>query len=832
MMHSYTHRLRKSLFFAAFLLAGFALAAQGNPDDFIRTYDGTNNNPYHPQWGAAGINLRRKMAASYDGDGSTMYDFVNPRTVSNAVAAQSGDQFDAEGRSALLFGFMQFLDHDITATPESEEAADIEIPMGDPLFDPFMTGLASMHFTRSEAAAGTGDSADSPREQMNAITAWIDGSGVYGSDEERATWLRSGTQGKLKAHWSTNGWLLPCNTPTGDCNGTPSPAAPFMAGDRDRCGNLLRVFVAGDVRANEQPSLTALHTLFLREHNRICDVRVSQGHTDDEENYQYARRRVGALIQSITYNEMLPNLGIRLPDYTGYRPSVRPDIFNVFATAAYRLGHTMVNSNVAVTDAECGPASLLGGHGPGTEGVYGGTGGCFEAPTTYTLQSPIGLRDAFFNPSLVANNGIDGILRGAARQRQQRIDTRIVDDIRNFLFGPPGAGGLDLAALNIQRGRDHGLPKFNKVREAFNLDKVSIDELTSDPEIREGLRSVYGEAKHIDAWVGMLAEDHMNNAAIGATLYRILKQQFLRLRNGDRYFYLTDVMLSNGERQQITQTTLADLIARNTGVSDLGAAFYAQPCQPDYCDSKATLDFFEWIRWVGVNGRNYQSAQDGGYGDYTHRYFEGVRGLNNTIDLRPGYRSTSLRERWRVYIDLNQDGDFDDTGEMVYNRSKRGRATGTFPIPDEATLGLTRMRVIMSGSGYAGPCDNPTYGETEDYTIEIIDRDPDGRYAAGALATGPAPLEADIELVRLLPYPNPAVDQVTVAYRLSQETSGLELQLADAQGRVVLQQALGTGRAGENIADLTVGHLPAGFYTVILRGDSGRQQAPLAIIRP
>ena len=831
-MHLYTNTTIPTLLGGLFLLFATTLTAQVNPDDFIRTYDGSYNNPYHPEWGAAGINLRRKMAASYDGDGSTMYDFVNPRAVSNAVAAQSGDEFDEDGRSALLFAFMQFVDHDITATPESEEAADIEIPMGDPLFDPFMTGIATMHFTRSEAAEGTGEDADSPREQMNAITAWIDGSGIYGSDEVRAQWLRSGVHGKLKAHQSPNGELLPCNTPNGDCGGTPTPAAPSMAGDRDRCGNQLRVFVAGDVRANEQPSLLALHVLFLREHNRICNVRVSQGYTNDEENYQYARRRVGALLQSLVYNEMLPNLGIRLPAYTGYRPNVRPDIFNVFATAAYRLGHTMVNSEVAVLDVNCQPVGLLGGNGPGTEGVYGGTGGCNEGPATYQLESPLSLRQAFFNPSLVANNGIEGILRGAARMRQQRIDNHVVDDLRNFLFGPPGAGGLDLAALNIQRGRDHGLDKFNKVRQAYNLDAVSIDELTSDPELREGLRSVYGSADHIDAWVGLLAEDHMNNAAVGPTLYRILKDQFLRIRNGDRYFYLTDVKLNNGERQQLTTTTLADVIGRNTPINDLSSAFFAQPCGPTYCESSGTLTFFEWIKRVGVNGRNFSSAEDGGYADRTHRYFEGIRGLNNAIDLRPGYRSSRLRERWRVYIDLNQDGDFNDSGELVYTRTKRGAAIGTFPIPDEAALGVTRMRIVMSGSAYSNPCGGPFYGEVEDYSIDIRPRDPEGRYAAGALADGPATVDTEEKYGRLLAYPNPASDQVTVVYKLQQESPDLTLQLADAHGRVVLHQSLGNGRQGENVADLSVGHLPSGFYTVILRGDGGRQQLPLAIIRP
>ena len=812
--------------------ADTAYAQPANGDDFIRTYDGYNNNPFHPDWGRAGINLRRRMPASYDGDGNTMYDFVNPRTVSNAVCDQGLLRFDEEGRSALLYAFMQFLDHDITATPEGEENADISIPMGDPLFDPFMTGVQLMHFTRSETAENSGNGANDPREQMNQLTAWIDGSVVYGSDEDRAQWLRSGVHGKLKSYQGPRGELLPCNTPDGDCNGTPSAEAPSMAGNLDRCGILLKVFVAGDVRANEQPSLLALHTLFMREHNRICRERVAEGYYDDEANYQYARRLVGAQLQSIVYNEMLPNLGIKLPAYTGYRSNVRPDIFNVFATAAYRLGHTMVTEDLEFVDQNCEPLTLTVGGGAGTIGVYGGTGACNDPGQVRQLSSPVQLRDAFFNPSIIANNGIDGILRGVSRQRQMAIDTRIVDDIRNFLFGPPGAGGLDLAALNIQRGRDHGLPKFNKVRQAYNLPATTIDQMTANQDLRDALRSVYGTADHIDAWVGLLSEDKMNTAAVGPTLYRILKDQFLRLRNGDRYFYATDVQLSGRQRAMIADTRLADILARNSDVKDLETGFYAQPCQPDYCDNQAFLDFFEWIAFVEVNGTRHQSEQDGGYGNYTHRYFSAVRGLNNAISLKPGYRSGAMRESWRVYIDFNADGDFNDEGEMVYNRAKRYRATGTFPVPANAPLGTTRMRVVMSGSGYKDACSSPTYGEVEDYSIEIRDAADQGRLNAGALAEGPALEETDIEYTRLLAYPNPAFDQVTVLYQLQKDDLNMQLQLANAQGQIVVEQALGEGRKGENVADLDVSRLPSGMYTVILRGDGGRQQLPLAVVRP
>lgn len=83
-----------------------------------------------------------------------------------------------------------------------------------------------------------------------------------------------------------------------------------MAGDTDRQGSKVKTFVAGDIRAAEQPGLTSLHTLFMREHNRLCDVLSQQGLTDDEEIYQIARKWVGGMIQSITYHEFLPALGI------------------------------------------------------------------------------------------------------------------------------------------------------------------------------------------------------------------------------------------------------------------------------------------------------------------------------------------------------------------------------------------------------------------------------------------------------------------------------------------------------------------------------------------
>ncbi len=244
--------------------------------------------------------------------------------------------------SSFVFSWGQFVDHDITHIEVNDaEPAPISVPANDLFF------TTDIHFDRSVVHPGTGVNA--PREQTNSISSWMDASMVYGSDEGRANWLRTFSQGKLKT--SAND-LLPFNTVTGEYADPIDPNAPHMAGDES--GNA-KVFVAGDNRANEQAGLTAMHTLFVREHNRICDELISLGYSVDEEIYQIARKWVGAIIQNITYQEFLPALGVQLTPYFGYNPDILPDISNTFAAAAYRLGHTMISDNLLLYDNQCNP---------------------------------------------------------------------------------------------------------------------------------------------------------------------------------------------------------------------------------------------------------------------------------------------------------------------------------------------------------------------------------------------------------------------------------------------------------------------------------------------
>jgi hypothetical protein len=495
-----------------------------------RTIDGKNNNVENPDWGSVNSQLLRDVAPAYEYDEEGMEhpsgaDRPNVREISNTVTAQENPIYSDRYATDMLWQWGQFLDHDIDLTEGVSpiEPFPIQIPKGDHYFDPQSTGTQEMFMNRSVYDPATGTAPKNPRQQINQITSWIDASMVYGSDPVRAAALRTndGT-GRLK---TSTGNLLPFNT-----MGLPNAGGPAPA-----------LFVAGDVRANEQVGLTSMHTLFVREHNRqarIINHRVPD--LNGDQIYERARAWVWALIQVITYNEFLPILlgPDALKPYTGYDPSVNPGIGNEFSTAAYRLGHSMLSPELL----------RLGKNGkPISEGN-------------------LALRDAFFSPWRITNErGIDPLLRGLVRNLAQKVDAYIIDDVRNFLFGPPGSGGFDLASLNLQRGRDHGLPSYNDVRLAYGLSPaLAFSDITKNPEVRQRLESVYGRVELVDVWIGGLAEYHRPGAIVGELIYTILVDQFERLRDGDRFFYLN--AFPNFKIRMLEATTLADIIRRNTTI--------------------------------------------------------------------------------------------------------------------------------------------------------------------------------------------------------------------------------------------------------------------------
>ena len=490
------------------------------PSEYPRI-DGYGNNLAAPERGMANSFFIRVVPPAYaDGISEPSGgDRPNPRAVSNAVAAQSEDLPNSAGASDFVWQWGQFLDHDIDETPTAvpAEAFDIPVPAGDAHFDPNSTGLVSIGLNRSDY-----ELVDGVRQQINAITAYIDASNVYGSDEERALELRARDgSGKLA---TSEGDLLPYNT--AGLHNAPSDHAPNF-------------FLAGDVRANEQVGLTAMHTVFVREHNHwATEMREANPLMSGEEIYQAARAIVAAEMQAITYREFLPVLIGRdaIPPYRGYDEEIDAGIANGFAAAAYRLGHSMLSDELLCLDASLEPIE---------------TGN-------------LALADSFFDPTLMTSMGPAPVLRGLCVQQCQEIDNQLVDGVRNFLFGAPGAGGFDLASLNIQRGRDHGLASYPEVRSAYGLPPRRG--FPGNREVAEKLSSVYVTTEEIDPWVGMLAERHVEGAMVGETLRAVLVDQFTRLRDGDRFWYQN--RLSPELVRMVERQTLAVIIRRNTEIGD------------------------------------------------------------------------------------------------------------------------------------------------------------------------------------------------------------------------------------------------------------------------
>jgi peroxidase len=503
--------------------------------------DGTGNNVTHPLWGAAGTDLLRKSGTAY-GDGiASMAGATRPdtRVISNTIAVQLVDpEPNSRNMSDMIYAWGQFIDHDLDLTPAGTTEYDpIAAPAGDPVFS------SNIPFFRAVTDPTTGNSKSNPREQPNVISSFLDGSVIYGDDSIRAAALRSGVGGQLK---TSPGDLLPFVGASGLPENVDIPGVDPTT-----------LFLTGDVRGNENIELESLEVLFVREHNYWASTLQTQHPTwTDEQLYQGARQIVVAEIQNITYTEFLPALlgANAMTPYRGYNPNVNPTVAAEFSEGAFRVGHSLLNGNVDFFNND------------GSES-----------------HDPLDFSASADDPSQLLQDGtsVDNILKYLVADNSQEVDNQVEDAFRNFLFDPTNAanGGLDLYAIDIQRGRDLGLPEYNTERAAYGLPKVtSFNQITSDPTVQAELRQLYGtitdaqgkvhdNVNNVDMFVGGLAENHVKGGSLGPLFTRIIADQFQRTRAGDRLWYQR--IFSGADLQRIQNTTLDDIIARNTSITNL-----------------------------------------------------------------------------------------------------------------------------------------------------------------------------------------------------------------------------------------------------------------------
>ncbi|MEQ8824379.1 MAG: peroxidase family protein [Filomicrobium sp.] len=490
-----------------------------------RESDGTGNNLANDLWGAAGEQLIRITYADYADAIDEPEDRGNAREISNAMADLPDGTPNTFDTSQLFIFFGQYIDHDLDLVGEDANAGHMTtvVPNGDPVFPD------GSHLTleRSAVVPGTGENGQA-REHANLITSYLDASNVYGSSEAVTNVLRDG------AYMITNADGGAATVADIEAvHGVGAAAGLFM-------GNPGTAHVLGDVRSDENIALTSMHEIWMKEHNyqvdRLKDMNLG---LSDEELFQTARMIVEAEYQKVVYDEWLPELiGDVLPDYTGYKNYVDASISNEFAGAAFRFGHTMLP-----TDFE-----RLNEDG--------------------TVTQNLSLFDTFFQPEkLDQAGGVDALVRGLAANETSEFDAKIIDDVRNLLFGGP----RDLATLNIMRGRDQGIPPINDVRADLGLTPYAdFHELTSDATLAAALSAAYGgDINKVDLWVGILAEDKVYGAQVGETLQVILIDQFARLRDGDRFYYEHRLADKPHLLEEIEHSSFAEIIKRNTDIDHL-----------------------------------------------------------------------------------------------------------------------------------------------------------------------------------------------------------------------------------------------------------------------
>lgn len=486
----------------------------GTPTNSLQTYDGTYNHSYN--YGKVGDIMGRYVNAIYSDTGDTFEDGgePNPRDVSNAICDQPGSNDNPDNMSSMFWLWGQFMDHMIVLTNHNDESITIDVT-GDSVYDPGSAGK-NINMSRSEYFIEFGK-----RQQRNYLSSFIDATAVYGSNETRLNFLRTGTNGLMKL---TNN-LPPLNT-----EGLPNAVntTDFY-------------YVVGDVRGNEHLALTAFHTLWVREHNYWAAQFLAANPTwSDEQIFQKARRYVISEIQAINYNEFLPVLLGESCALNAYDADVDTRIYNEFATSAYRYGHTMVTESTDIRN-----------------------------PTTGALVNQLALDSLFFNPTLLKDGTytVGQILLGFVKQLSQKLDEKITGSMRNALVG---GDPFDLASLNIKRNREHGIAKYHQVKDALLGGTVTgWDDILAPGALSTALQAEYGAGgwNELDLWLGCLVETKQPGSPLGAVAHYIIKDQFQRLRDGDKYFYLWNSELTQAEIDSIDATTLKDVMVRNTTIA-------------------------------------------------------------------------------------------------------------------------------------------------------------------------------------------------------------------------------------------------------------------------
>ncbi|XP_068083975.1 dual oxidase 1-like [Anabrus simplex] len=520
-------------------------------------YDGFYNNLAHPALGAVDTPLLRRVPAAYE---DSVYkprkkDLPNPLTLSDKLLKGNIGTQSKTGKTALLVFFGQqvveeILDAQRPACPP--EYFNIHIPLDHSYRNENMH--SEIPFLRTRYDMRTGFSPNNPRQQLNEITPWLDGGLVYGTTRTWADMLRRDEEGNLVPGGllASSGKNFPAmNTQRLPMANPPPPKYHDKFTHRHSTDDVKRFFKLGNPRGNENPFLLVFGILWFRWHNVLAKhMKEAHRNWSDDKIFNEARKWVIATYQHIVINEWLPAwLNDHLPPYQGYNPSIDPQIDQFFQAAAFRFGHTLVPPGVYLRNYARNKCKTLEFNNSGYHSLR-------------TCQH-------YWRPheSISTHNGddiidIDHLLMGMASQLCEREDHEIVEDLRGRVFGPLEFSRRDLMALNIQRGRDHGLPDYNTAREAFGLPRIKSSREFSNPDLEISASFINcrkNSMDDVDVWVGGLLE---TKDGPGELFTAIIKDQFQRIRDGDRFWYnnTKNKLFTEDQIERLKQLTLYDVI--------------------------------------------------------------------------------------------------------------------------------------------------------------------------------------------------------------------------------------------------------------------------------
>ncbi|XP_071091011.1 salivary peroxidase/catechol oxidase-like [Haliotis cracherodii] len=598
-------------------------AFECSEEDLYRTPDGSCNNLDHPHWGAANQPFRRYLPPEYSDKESQPRlkgkkgPLPSAREVSRRFHTAGTEVVEDAGVTHMLMQWGQFLDHDIIFTPVQTERIGNDVkpyaccedkldsvtedavkaiysyetcfPI--PLLptDPVFNGptrkkkLNCLSFARSVQVENT-DCEITPVEQLNQITAYIDASNVYGSSKEEQDSLREFNQGLMK------------------CQRMPSrdgcPAADLLPSNVNTCGST-KCFKSGDFRVNEQVGLASIHTVWLRQHNAVARQLGAMNKAwrdDDEKVFQETRKIVGAMMQVITYNEFLPIvLGDEMKKYkldsedatpSKYQDNLLNDLLdllapkskhraidatitNSFATAAFRFGHSQIRGATSLGD-----------------------------------NVTIKLSDAFGDTAMMTKNHCvtRQWMRGLSEDKCLKVNRFLSPEVTDHLFEDADGNKLDLAALNIQRGRDHGLPGYNAWRKfcglkAFQKFSDMTDHTSQEKEL---LSSLYDHPDDIDLFTAGISERPYNGGLVGPTFACILGRQFSALKHGDRFWYertCESVRFTREQIEELRKVTFSRVMCDHTGITKIQPNSFRSTSDTNQikdCEDLPKMDISKW----------------------------------------------------------------------------------------------------------------------------------------------------------------------------------------------------------------------------------------------